>query len=169
MGPNQDEWCDFHRVFDHSTEECWTLKSQIEKLVQEGHFSRYVQCQTDDRHNGRWTNNNKKRRDDGQTTEQAGEVWKESRASTWHRGTIATISVGTTPLPPAGRSRGREAHEVQIAFIGANLTPLGTRRSFSPTITFDDQDLKHGMPNHDEPMVISVVAIEYKIERVLID
>ncbi|RDX93751.1 hypothetical protein CR513_23945, partial [Mucuna pruriens] len=44
MGPNKDGWCDFHRVFGHLTEECWSLKTQIEKLVQEGHFGRFVRC-----------------------------------------------------------------------------------------------------------------------------
>ncbi|RDX78857.1 hypothetical protein CR513_40798, partial [Mucuna pruriens] len=50
----------------------------------------------------------------------------------------------------------------------ANATPLGRWESGS-AITFDDRDLKLGPPIHDEPMVISVVAAEYKVERVLID
>ncbi|RDX74962.1 hypothetical protein CR513_45219, partial [Mucuna pruriens] len=38
-----------------------------------------------------------------------------------------------------------------------------------PVITFDDRNLRHGLPTRDEPMVISIVAAEYKIERVLVD
>ncbi|RDY09257.1 hypothetical protein CR513_06397, partial [Mucuna pruriens] len=37
--------------------------------------------------------------------------------------------------------------------MGANQTPQGIRRRSSPVITFDDRDLKHGMPSRDEPMV----------------
>ncbi|RDX72379.1 hypothetical protein CR513_48142, partial [Mucuna pruriens] len=76
------------------------------------------------------------------------------------RGTITTISGGGTT---------REAYEVQAILTGANRTPLGTKQQSSLVITFDDRDLKHGMPSCDEPMVISVVVAEYRVERVLID
>ncbi|RDX72504.1 hypothetical protein CR513_48002, partial [Mucuna pruriens] len=39
----------------------------------------------------------------------------------------------------------------------------------SPTITFDAKDMNYGLSCLDEPMVISVIAVEYKIERVLVD
>ncbi|RDX94534.1 hypothetical protein CR513_23077, partial [Mucuna pruriens] len=43
MGKERSSWCDFHRAFGHTTEDCWGLKTQIEKLVQNGHLDRYVQ------------------------------------------------------------------------------------------------------------------------------
>ncbi|RDX72158.1 hypothetical protein CR513_48392, partial [Mucuna pruriens] len=84
-----------------------------------------------------------------------------------HRGTIATISGGTREVWPT-MSRPVEIGEVQVILIGANTTPLGRRQS-RLVITFDDRDLKLGTPIQDELMVISVVAAEYKVERVLID
>ncbi|RDX68272.1 hypothetical protein CR513_52763, partial [Mucuna pruriens] len=36
-------------------------------------------------------------------------------------------------------------------------------------VTFDEGDMRYEPSRLDEPMVISVVAVEYKIERVLID
>ncbi|RDX91641.1 hypothetical protein CR513_26349, partial [Mucuna pruriens] len=51
---------------------------------------------------------------------------------------------------------------------GANMMPLGKREP-ALAIVLDDRDLKHEVPSQDEPMVISVVAVEYKIEHVLID
>ncbi|RDX95798.1 hypothetical protein CR513_21618, partial [Mucuna pruriens] len=44
------------------------------------------------------------------------------------------------------------------------MTPLG-RKEPTPTITFDDRDLKRGTSGRDESMVISIVAAEYKIKR----
>ncbi|RDY03211.1 hypothetical protein CR513_13235, partial [Mucuna pruriens] len=38
MGKSREDWCDFHRSFGHSTEGCWMLKTQLEKLIQEGHL-----------------------------------------------------------------------------------------------------------------------------------
>ncbi|RDX92902.1 hypothetical protein CR513_24907, partial [Mucuna pruriens] len=57
---------------------------------------------------------------------------------------------------------------VQTVLTGANITPLG-RREPTPTISFDDRDMRGRASGQDEPMVISVVAAEYKVERVLID
>ncbi|RDY01550.1 hypothetical protein CR513_15106, partial [Mucuna pruriens] len=92
-----------------------------------------------------------------------------------HRGTIATISGGRmTTFPPNHEQEVRRIEEtrrvkrVQAVLTGANMTPLG-RKEPTPTITFDNQDLKRGTFGRDEPMVISIVAAEYKIERVLID
>ncbi|RDX97028.1 hypothetical protein CR513_20246, partial [Mucuna pruriens] len=42
MGANLQEWCDFRRTYDHSTEDCRTLQEQIERLIQEGHLGQYV-------------------------------------------------------------------------------------------------------------------------------
>ncbi|RDY14487.1 hypothetical protein CR513_00444, partial [Mucuna pruriens] len=43
MGKERNNWCDFHRAFGHTTEDCWGLKTQIERLVQSGHLDRYIQ------------------------------------------------------------------------------------------------------------------------------
>ncbi|RDX78896.1 hypothetical protein CR513_40746, partial [Mucuna pruriens] len=167
MGPNVDNWCDFHRVVGHSTEECWTLRSQIERLVQNDHLDWYVQRPTSTRHGSRhmdaW-----RECDAGQESDRGAKTREEERSRpkphTWHRGTIVTISDGCVSSP--SRERGQK---VQTILSGANLTPLGSWRHYGPTITFDDRDLRNGPPDHDESMVISVVAVEYKIERVLVD
>ncbi|RDY02956.1 hypothetical protein CR513_13514, partial [Mucuna pruriens] len=49
------------------------------------------------------------------------------------------------------------------------MTPLGRKRRSGLVITFDDPDMKHGAFSRDEPMVISVIAAEYRIEWVLVD
>ncbi|RDY07464.1 hypothetical protein CR513_08424, partial [Mucuna pruriens] len=42
LGPSQNNWCEFHRTRGHSTEECKLLKSQIEKLIQDGYMDHFV-------------------------------------------------------------------------------------------------------------------------------
>ncbi|RDX63594.1 hypothetical protein CR513_57959, partial [Mucuna pruriens] len=39
MGNSRKDWCEFHHITGHSTKGCWTLKTQIEKLVQEGQLN----------------------------------------------------------------------------------------------------------------------------------
>ncbi|RDX79754.1 hypothetical protein CR513_39796, partial [Mucuna pruriens] len=160
MGLNKDGWCDFHRAFNHSAEDFWSLKTQIERLVQQGH--EVAQVKKEER----------ERRDSRRATARPGEVRRERSRSrmiipTWHRGTIATISGGGGVFLEEGASR--RMHEVQTILTSANRTPLGVKKKTNPALTFEHRDLKHGMPSHDEPMVISVIAAEYRIERVLMD
>ncbi|RDY03312.1 hypothetical protein CR513_13117, partial [Mucuna pruriens] len=38
LGPSHDEWCKFHHALGHTIENCWVLKNQIEKLIQDGYL-----------------------------------------------------------------------------------------------------------------------------------
>ncbi|RDY01388.1 hypothetical protein CR513_15295, partial [Mucuna pruriens] len=102
LGRHRREWCDFHRTHGHSTEACWTLRTQIEQLVQEGRLNRYI-------HKKIPGNPRRGEEDDSQ----------HQRRSDRDSG---------------GRPRSRSRDNIP-----------------------------------DEPMVISVVAAEYKVERVLVD
>jgi len=49
--PNADQnrYCQYHRNFDHTTEECVTLKDKIEELIQAGHLKQFVSKQREER------------------------------------------------------------------------------------------------------------------------
>ncbi|RDY02345.1 hypothetical protein CR513_14208, partial [Mucuna pruriens] len=61
-----------------------------------------------------------------------------------------------------------EEGKTPINLIRANLTPLGERRR-EHIITFEEKDRKWRTMNNDESMVISMVAEDFRRERVLID
>ncbi|RDX91616.1 hypothetical protein CR513_26377, partial [Mucuna pruriens] len=63
LGPSHDEWCEFHKICDHLTEECRMLKSQIEKLIQDGYLGRFVRRMEDEKQ----TTNDHSRRNRSQT------------------------------------------------------------------------------------------------------
>lgn len=42
MGYELGRWCKFHRVNGNHIEECYQLKKEIERLIQEGHLKKYV-------------------------------------------------------------------------------------------------------------------------------
>ncbi|RDX94871.1 hypothetical protein CR513_22688, partial [Mucuna pruriens] len=45
LRPARDEWCEFYLTHGHTTKNCRTLKSQIEKLICEDHLSRFMHTQ----------------------------------------------------------------------------------------------------------------------------
>ncbi|RDX87986.1 hypothetical protein CR513_30479, partial [Mucuna pruriens] len=166
MGPNKDGWCDFHRAFDHSTEDCWSLKTQIERLVQQGHLSRFVQHSSNE---GR----------EAILAEKVERGRRSSRGGSEREKQVTADGFYLAPQHHSHHSRrggifpeegaSKRMHEVQAVLTGANQTPLRTKRGTNPVLTFDDRDLKHGVPSHDEPMVISMIVAKYIIEHVLVD
>ncbi|RDX90999.1 hypothetical protein CR513_27068, partial [Mucuna pruriens] len=142
MGKEKSSWCDFHRAFGHTTEDCWALKTQIERLVQNGHLDRYVQQaspwrpQLQGRDLQRLAETNRRERS------------RSRQRTPTHRGTITTISGSRTTNSRVSSNRvtkeveeGRLDGRVQTMLIGANTTPLGKREP-TPIISFDDRDMK---------------------------
>src|ERR1044072_63491 len=41
-GVDQNKWCTFHQIIGHNTNDCYTLKREIEKLVAKGHIDKYL-------------------------------------------------------------------------------------------------------------------------------
>lgn len=42
MVPELGRWCKFHRVKEHHIEDCYQLKKEIERLIQEGNLKKCV-------------------------------------------------------------------------------------------------------------------------------
>ncbi|RDX77260.1 hypothetical protein CR513_42646, partial [Mucuna pruriens] len=154
LGKNRREWCDFHRAVGHSTKECWTLGAQLEEMVQQGKLGQYGKSRI------------KQRRTEGRTKESGNSGRSRSPRPVGYRGTISTIS-GEAQIGNRDRQREEKACQSYQILTEANLTPLGERRR-ERTIVFGEKDRKHEVAG-DEPMVISVVAEDFKIERVPID
>ncbi|RDX69607.1 hypothetical protein CR513_51254, partial [Mucuna pruriens] len=102
IGPARDEWCEFHKTHDHVAKECRLLKSQIEKLIQEGHLDQFVARREDDRRPALEQGPRNRSRTPGRDHDQAPEQPRRQRGSSPrnagrtppHRGTITTIARG---------------------------------------------------------------------------
>ncbi|RDY04063.1 hypothetical protein CR513_12271, partial [Mucuna pruriens] len=93
LGNNRTDWCDFHHITGHSTEACWTLKTQIERLVQEGRLNQYIRLQ--DERRGQGSDGQKKERLDRRERSRSRQGSPVPR-----RGTITTISGGISGPRP---------------------------------------------------------------------
>ncbi|RDX91698.1 hypothetical protein CR513_26280, partial [Mucuna pruriens] len=159
------EWCDFHRAVGHSTEECWTLEAQIEGLVQQRRLGHYVVREGEGKSSRR-----------GESSRGEYGVEKRSRGNsdrsrsprpTTYRGTISTISGGEEQVDDRNYQKDGKNYQSYQVLTGANLTPLGGNRR-GRTISFEEEDRRYEQVG-DEPMVISVAAEGFKVERVLVD
>ncbi|RDX60862.1 hypothetical protein CR513_60965, partial [Mucuna pruriens] len=93
LGNNRADWCDFHHTTGHSTKACWTLKTQIERLIQEGQLNQYVRLR--DERRGQGFGGQEEERSDGRRRSRS-----RQGSPVLHRGTITTISGGVFGPPP---------------------------------------------------------------------
>ncbi|RDX98167.1 hypothetical protein CR513_18936, partial [Mucuna pruriens] len=84
------------------------------------------------------------------------------RSNTWHRGTITTILGGSARTTRAASASRKWTKEVLTVQVGSSIAQL-------PIITFNEKDMRYAPPQQDEPMVVSMIMAEYKVEKVLID
>ncbi|RDX71123.1 hypothetical protein CR513_49569, partial [Mucuna pruriens] len=165
LGKDRREWCDFHRAVGHSTKECWTLGAQIEELVQQGRLGHCVVRQEGEKSDRRGESS---RGGYGAKKSNRGKGGRSrSPRPTTYRGTISTISGGEEQVDDWGDREGRKSYQSYQVLTGANLTPLGGNRR-GRTISFKEEDRRCDQVG-DEPMVISVAAEGFKVERVLVD
>ncbi|RDX89002.1 hypothetical protein CR513_29341, partial [Mucuna pruriens] len=143
-------------------------RAQLEGLIQQGRLGQYVARTGRERVKSRGETS-------GREIEQNREYEDRSRSprstTTGYQGTISTISGGEESYAEQDDRRRQNAHQsyqVQGILTGANLTPLGERRR-GHVITSEEKDRKWRTTDSDEPMVISVVVEDFRIERVLID
>ncbi|RDX89124.1 hypothetical protein CR513_29189, partial [Mucuna pruriens] len=154
MGANIQEWCEFHRAYDHSTEDCRTL------LIQEGHLNQHVRRKNEKAPTSleaaRKTSKDELSReasDDGRREERKRERSRSpQRRDTRHGGVITTIPGGRASVVGTDGSRKRKDYNVLTVWRKANITP-------TPVITFSKRDIRCESPRQDEPMVISAVTV----------
>lgn len=64
MGTKPKRWCEFHIVKGNHTEDCYQLKNEIERLIQEKNLKKYVKSDSSLLSNN---SNLRRREDDGST------------------------------------------------------------------------------------------------------
>ena len=140
-------FCDFHRDHGHTTEECASLKQQIEALIQKGELRQYTaggrqggrrgNQQNDNRGNNR--NNNNDARERAPNNERV----------------IHTIT-GGRDIP------GRRSYVGNV-----NLKPADQEDDCA--ITFSNDDLKGLNAEYDDSLVIKAKVAECTVRRILVD
>ncbi|KAL2532365.1 Ribonuclease H [Abeliophyllum distichum] len=131
--------CEFHKDHGHTTDQCRTLHSEVERLAGEGFIKHFVK---------RYGNHHKETPED---------VGQRRRA-----GVINVIVRGSAGGGDSRNSRKGYARSLQM-----NLIAVSSK--FNQPITFDDEDLNGVSLPHDDALVITGDIADFDVKRVPVD
>ncbi|XP_072080442.1 uncharacterized protein [Arachis hypogaea] len=145
-GGSRTEYCEYHQIYGHPTNDCYDLKNVIEKLVRDGRLDRFLANRVDEP---------KKRR----TDEEGGRNERLPHTLERH---IHMINRG---FAGGGISKStRKRHLKEVYHVRE-----GDRSSDLPTITFTQEDAACIISEHDDPVVITIILANTNLHRTLVD
>ncbi|XP_016203893.1 uncharacterized protein LOC107644527 [Arachis ipaensis] len=142
-GESRGDYCEYHKLCGHSTNDCYDLKNVIEKLTRECRLDRYLMKRLD--HHGKRKLGEEDPRDPPPQTPER------------H---IHMISQGFAGGGLTKSSRKRHLKEVYQ--VEGELPDL-------PTISFTKEDGQGIVPGHDDPVVITMILVNTHLHRTLVD
>ncbi|CAA0839390.1 Unknown protein, partial [Striga hermonthica] len=155
---SRDKYCRFHRDHGHDTEDCETLKNEIEDLIRRGYLKKFV---------GKDRSSPQPRRSrskDRSRSPRRGNPRARSprRDNTQVAGVIAEI---------AGGPSGGESNSARKAYARQPRTsdPQEKKARRETQITFTEEDTGNILTPHDDPMVVTLTIGNYGVKRVLVD
>ncbi|VFQ89214.1 unnamed protein product [Cuscuta campestris] len=166
------KWCAYHRKNDHNTEDCYTLKNEMARLIRRGHLKKFVQ-DGDTRNPGNAQNG--KRRDKEVAQDEAREKRhigledeEEDSEPAPHRQKRhhgCNFIIGWNTGGDSATSRKKWAN---AAVVNKVLVPEGKKLKTEP-IVFSNADLpKTGVP-HRDALVITIDIMDLLIHKTLVD
>ncbi|XP_022148126.1 uncharacterized protein LOC111016881 [Momordica charantia] len=143
---SKDKYCRFHREHGHNTSNCWELKRQIEDLIQDDYFKKFV----------------------GKPKTSSAEKKKErKRSRTPPRRTNRPAVINTIFGGPSGGRSGHKRKELARA-ARREVCIIREQRPTCP-ITFDGADLEAVHLPHNDALVIAPLIDHVVVRRVLVD
>ncbi|XP_056688282.1 uncharacterized protein [Spinacia oleracea] len=150
---NKNKWCEFHDDFDHTTEECNSLKDNIEDLIRQGYLKQYLLDRRTEREE-------KEKAMSGKLQEQAQRRVHETEGQ--KKKPILVVFGGQRSGHASKQHLRALSHRVNFSTIGENQpTP--------PNIAFTADDCLGTQYKHDDPLVIEMDLNNHNVHRVLVD
>ncbi|XP_020211783.1 uncharacterized protein LOC109796527 [Cajanus cajan] len=193
VNADKSKHCRYHRNHGHTTNECWSLKDQIEELIQAGQLGQYIQRgQTSrggfrgrgrgrgrfpGRYQGRYQNyqgrseqshfHQTNTREESKPSTNSADPQHMDKSSEGNniRGVIHTIPGG---FAGGGSSNSARKRHLRIVQNVNNLHNSGSKSETpTPPIIFTDDDYEGISLNQDDPMVISVEVANWEVQKML--
>ncbi|XP_057756320.1 uncharacterized protein LOC130975565 [Arachis stenosperma] len=142
-GGSRDDYYEYHKMYGHSTNDCYDVKNVIERLAREGRLDIYLMERSDN--HGKRKQYDEDRRDPlPQTPERH----------------IHMISGGF-----AGGGLTKSSHKRHLK----RVYQVRSKAPDLPTISFTKEDGQGVIPGHDDPVVITMILANAHLHRTLVD
>ena len=157
------KYCEFHRDYEHRTDNCIQLKREIEYLIQRGYLRRFISP-------GNQAQN--QAQSQAQNQNQASTQQPPPRQTTTQHqqplGEIHVISGGFAGGGESSSARNAHLRSIRLAEMG-EIQAVSKLPRLDTTITFFDSDLEGCQHPHDDPLVVRTIVTNTTVHRVLID
>ncbi|XP_020217746.1 uncharacterized protein LOC109801147 [Cajanus cajan] len=153
------------RTHGHSTENCFVLGRQIERLIKEGRLKKFVarkqeEGSSDRRHRRAQDETRRDRHRERTPPKDTPARSLEAHQQPIH-GDFNTIA--------GGFAGGRATSAARKRYTCSVLKVSKFRRPSQPEISFSDSDYEGVAPHEDDPVVVSAIVMRYNVKRVLVD
>lgn len=164
MGRNSYSYCRYHRTHGHTIDDCWTLKQQIEQLIQRGNVKKFVKETERETVEGKFRRGNPVRKLEKGEGKNQRDIREEVEHANDDKGLVGFIAGGFS-----GGDATQPSKRMYVKhFMSINNAEELVAPEY-PGITFDIQDFDGVWPHADNPIVISTTTSGFKIARVLVD
>ena len=149
------KYCEFHRDYEHRTDDCIQLKREIEHLIRRGYLRRFISPEN-------------------QAQNQALAQQPPPppcQTTTQHQQPLGEIHVILGGFAGGGESSlARKAHlrSIRSAEIG-EIQAVSKLSWLNTSITFSNSNLEGCQHPHDDPLVVRAIVANKTVHRVLVD
>ncbi|VFQ76192.1 unnamed protein product [Cuscuta campestris] len=161
------KWCACHRKNDHNTEDSYTLKNEMARLIRRGHLKKFVQ--DGDAGNPRNAQNGKRRDKEAREKRHIGlEDEEEDSEPAPHRQKRhygCNFIIGGNTIRDSATSRKKWANAATVNMV---LVPEGKKLKTEP-IVFSNADLPETGVPHRDALVITIDIMDLLIHKTLVD
>ncbi|XP_057418389.1 uncharacterized protein LOC130712579 [Lotus japonicus] len=171
---DKTKWCEYHRSAGHDTDDCFTLKKEIERVIKTGRSQQYDRGdrQQGDRPQGN-RQREERRQDNRRSTptrdrKETLATEKKKAEETFNKyleppvGTINTIAGGF-----GGRGDSQAARRRHVKVVSSvQEIPFGFQH---PDIVVSSVDFEGIKTHKDDPIVVMVRINSFNVRRVLLD
>ncbi|KAI3461303.1 hypothetical protein Pfo_017966 [Paulownia fortunei] len=169
-----DKYCRFHRDRGHTTEECFHLKQEIERLIRKGYLTEFVEKANSNRRDQRRRNAPRQQethREQSRGNNQEPHS-REREENLPTAGVIAVISGG----PGSGDSSNARRALLRAAsgFNSHNPSSYPSEQVYQlqtsiEQLTFGESDLEGRREQHNDALVISATLSNFWVKKILVD
>ncbi|XP_057450898.1 uncharacterized protein LOC130742814 [Lotus japonicus] len=147
-----NRWCEYHKALGHTTDNCWNLRREIDRLIKAGHLANFVK-DTATPEVARITQGDKGK--GKEIVEELGDPVGECSSIAGGFGGGAISSKARKRYVAAVHS----VHEASESECWVNHSP----------IIFTPQDFAHVIPHDNDPIVVTIRVNNYVTKKVFLD